>query len=334
MRVALAELLATRAIASEVLATVDPSQRADARYSSQEDALRAAQVLADLGSVDEATAARVKVVKALVAVAQGRPEADALAAIPESDVELRNVAKAAPLWRDARATVPEGLMAALAGVGDRSSLGRVVLALAYQRAGDLGGARAEVGAVLASSPDQPAAKALSAQLEQAKPPDQPGTAPPDAPGVTPPDQPGTTPPPDTKATGPTENIDALITKGCERVEGGQAAEGVAMLERALARRPKDVDVLLCLGDGNSALGKWGKALKFYERALDRSPSMMTALSGAARAAERTGSSDKALRYYRHVLEQDPTNAKAKSFVDAHEGGTPGGGTPPEDETDG
>ncbi|HWB73823.1 MAG TPA: zinc-ribbon domain-containing protein, partial [Nannocystaceae bacterium] len=90
------ELLATRALTHELWGAIDPAMRNDARFWAQEDASRAAAVLAELDAGSVPDAARLARAHALLHVAQGRTEASAL---PE-DVELPLLVAATPLLRD------------------------------------------------------------------------------------------------------------------------------------------------------------------------------------------------------------------------------------------
>ena len=92
-----------------------------------------------------------------------------------------------------------------------------------------------------------------------------------------------------------------------------------MLEKALDRRPKDVDVLSCLGTGYSKLGSYTTALKYYNLALDRSPRFTSALRGAGKAAAKLGRTSEAVGYYRRLLAIVGTDVTAKEYVDAHGG---------------
>jgi tetratricopeptide (TPR) repeat protein len=77
----------------------------------------------------------------------------------------------------------------------------------------------------------------------------------------------------------------LGTLGAALVVDGAAAEGVALLEQALARggKPREQAArLFFLGEGMSALGKADEALRAYERAAKEAPSNEFGKRAAAR----------------------------------------------------
>ncbi len=114
-----------------------------------------------------------------------------------------------------------------------------------------------------------------------------------------------------------ESTDSLIERGCELVESGSATEGLELLRRAKARRPGDLDMLLCTGMAHAAKGRTRQALQTYELALRRSTNFAAALRQAAKAADKLGETEKALNFYRRLLGQRPGDAAAKAYVEAH-----------------
>lgn len=314
-----AEALATRAVVHELLAAVEPSMRSDARFWAQEDAARAGALLADAASTAEAARAQV-----LLRIVQGRADTEGLAA----DDESKLLVAVAPLLRDATAKLPADVMAAIAALPEPSVLARIVLALGHVRAGDRAEARRIAGLVLAERPTQPVARVLQREGGDTggpgpKPDTQPDTqtdTTPDATTAAPADtgdEPIVVAADDTKVE---ESPARLIDRGCRKSEGGDADGAAALLSKALAKRPTDVDGLLCMGDAQSKLGSWSSALAHYERALARSPNMMSALAGAARAAAKLGRTGKAVQLYERLLEHDPSHAQAKAYVAANHSG--------------
>jgi predicted Zn finger-like uncharacterized protein len=326
-RAAAAEALATRAVVHELWAAVEPSVRSDARFWAQEDAARAVGLLAGLDDAPEAARAHL-----LLRIVQGRADAEGLGV----DDEGKLLVAVAPLLRDGSAKLPAAVMAGLEALPQPSALARLVLALGHLRAGDDAAARRVAGLVLGERPTQPVARVL-----------QRGAAPPIAdaskPGPANPDTSPTAKPELVASPGPqadpapTDGDDApvviapddakveesparLVDRGCAKSESGDATAAVALLTRALAKRPTDVDGLLCMGDAQSKLGAWGTALSHYERALARSPNMMSALAGAARAAAKLGKTSKAVQLYERLLDNDPSHAQAKAYVSANKSG--------------
>lgn len=328
LRAVQAEVLATRAVIHELWGAIEPTMRTDAWFWAQDDAVRAAALLQALGS--SGAADRRARADALVRMVQRR--IDPAAAV--ADEENRLLLAATPILRDDQVKLMPDVLAGLAALQQPSIPARLVLAVGQHRSGDDDGARATTAAVLADVPEQPAARALARQLAgvkiaEADPPDTPQVVPVDD-AKTPDAKVPDAKTPDAKATkgpGPDagESASKLIDRGCSKVEGGSAADGIAMLKKALEKRPGDLDALLCMGNGHAALGEHGNALRFYQRALDRSPNMMSALQGAARSAAKLGRKEQAVRLYKRLLEHDPGHDAAREYVKANEGGGAGGG---------
>lgn len=305
-RATAAEALATRAVVHELWATVEPSMRSDARFWAQEDAARASVLLADLESAPEAARASV-----LLRIVQGRADAEGL----EVDAESKLLVAVAPLLRDAAAKLPAEVMTGLAALPEPSVLARLVLALGHVRAGDRAEARRVAGLVIAERPTQPVARVLQREGD-AKAADTKVDAKADPTGGASDtgEEPVVVAVDDTKVE---ESPARLVDRGCRKSEGGDAEGAVALLTKALAKRPTDVDGLLCMGDAQSKLGSYSSALSHYERALSRSPNMMSALNGAARAAAKLGKTSKAVQLYERLLDNDPSHAQAKAYVAAN-----------------
>ncbi|HET6584923.1 MAG TPA: zinc-ribbon domain-containing protein [Nannocystaceae bacterium] len=327
LRALQADVLATRAIIHELWGAIEPTMRTDAWFWAQDDAVRAAAILSALGP--GGSAAHRGRADALVRIVQRRVDPT----VPASDEEARLMLAAAPMLRDERVKLPPDVVAAFAELAEPSVPARLMLALAHHRSGDDEAARAITTAVLEAVPEQPAARALGRVLAgeaiaRVDPPDvttpTPDSPTPDSPTPTP-DSPTPTPTPTpTSKPAPSssgeESASKLIDRGCSKVERGSAGEAVALLKRALEKRPGDLDALLCLGNAHAALGEHGNALRFYQRALDRSPNMMSALQGAAKSAAKLGREEQAVRLYKRLLEHDPGHDAARNYVKAHEGG--------------
>ena len=321
LRVTAAEVLATRAVMHELWGAVEPAMRSDARFWAQEDAARASALLAELDAKEPSSASSIARANALLRVVQGRGDATGLAV----DEETALIVAVAPLLRAPTGKLPEAVRSRLAELATPSVLARVVLALGHVRAADATAARKVIDGVLAESPGQPVARALGRAVAG------PGDTPPTTGGGEEPivvadvgDTVGTTP---VEPAVPTESASSLIDRGCRKAESGDGEAAVALLKKALEKRPNDTDALLCMGDANSKIGAWDVALKHYERALGRAPQMMSALQGAGKAAAKLGRTSKAMKFYERLLEHDPSHAQARTFVDAHKNDAPG------DETD-
>ncbi len=325
MKLAQVELLTVRALASSVRAVVDDQAREVAREEARGDADRAGRIFDALDTSQIPDRDRVRLARARLRLVQGRPQAEIVALLPESGAdELRALIKAGPLLRDADARVPDGLIADLSALEAPSNLARLVLALAYLRSGDEKGAEQALAPALDEIGGQPTARALVAAIaarqganDEASPDDSSGGEGGKADvDVEIEDAPSEEKAPERPA-GPRISIDVLIDRGCGKVESGDAKGGIELLTQAHERRPSDLDVMICLGEGYRKLGSHGAALKWFERALGRNSSFPAALRGAARAAAKTGNEAKALKYYRRVLDGEPSNAEARAYIDAH-----------------
>lgn len=342
MKLVQAELLSTRAIEREI-GTVAGVPEAS---SGPDDVERATQILASVVAEDVEDREQMRRVRAWLRLAQGRSAEEILPLLPEDGSgELRRLVAAAPLWRDAGAPVPEGVIAGLEGLPERTALAELALALAYLRAGDEAKALQSAAAVLDAVPDQPTALALRASAggttvaaeaggvaegsgtgtgtggdDEGSGDDGTGsssggdeevakdTAPDDDGG----DDGGSSAPKPR-----VESIDSLIGRGCDQVESGDVGGGLELLRKAKARRPRDLDVLLCMGIGHAKQGKTSQALEDFESILSRSPNFAPALKQAAKAADKLGKTDKAVRYYRTLLGSRPGDPTALEYVEKH-----------------
>jgi tetratricopeptide (TPR) repeat protein len=296
---------------------------------------------------------RLATVRALARLAAGRAEVEVAPLVPTHASETQLIVRGAVLWQDLAASVPEGLVAGLQALPERSGLGQSVLALALLRAGDQTAARntAERLMVGVGADEQVVAQAIRTRLgsEQAPLPELA-----DAGGPTESETEGAPeeaaeggnvakppPPPDGGASaggggntggsggggGGGGSFESLVKRGCEQVSSGDADAGIKTLLRAFDKNPRDVDVLVCLADGYATQGSTHHANQFYERALEQSPTNRGALRGAAKAAAKTGATQRAIGLYERLLKVDPNNAVALAYLANNK---PGGAPPPSD----
>lgn len=338
MKVALADLLLSRAIAYEIAAALDAAQRADFRRRAAEDHEDGERLIDNLEAVPDAD--RLAEVRAMVRLAAGRGEAEVLPLVPDAAVELKLIVQAAVLWQDLGAPVPAGLVAGLSELKTRSGLAESALALALVRAGDSVAARNAAERLLVGADDQIVALAVRAHLDQtgalsddggddgggetggAEPTDDTSG---DPSGIAKaPPRPGETdskPAPSDGGGGggaaSGSSFDSLVERGCKQVSGGEAAAGVKTLMRAFDMKDNNLDVLVCLAEGYAAQGQNTQAADFYDRALEQSPANLPALRGAAKLAAKTGADERALKFYERLLAADPNNATAQAYLAKH-----------------
>lgn len=329
LQLAAVEAEATRSVALSLLFAADPSNN-DAKFSASDAAEHAGQTFAGI-DVSRADAATVTRVRARLRLAQGRPVDEVLALVPDTEPELGWLAKARPVWQAAEPRVPDGVVVGLSSLERPTTLAQIVLALAHWRNGDSDGAVALLDTLAETQPEHPVALALRATFDEpAQTPDEasdpvPDVPPADAGGdvaspdvgtaqVAPEDddEPTMVPSGDTPRVG--VSVDKLITRGCEKVDRGNAKEGLKILLRAFDRRPSDIDVLVCMAEAHRKLGTHGSALRYYEKALSRNPKYRPALLGAARSATKSGAKDRALTFYRRLIAIAPSNAEAKAYI--------------------
>lgn len=352
MKLAQVELLTTRSLDQALSAALQPA--APPVASPSDDVERATRILAGVIAEDVADRADMRRVRARLRLAQGRPPAEILPLLPkDGSGELRQLVMAAPLWRDPSAPIPSGVIDGLEGLSERSVLTDLVLGVAYLRAGDRDKAGALAQAVLGRVPEQPTAVALRTRVEGSAAPDPAGVSAAVASGsggeapagsgteATSGSSGETAGSDDTDASTESasstggeapakergsssgtskpavklESVDSLIDKGCTEVESGNVSAGLDLLRKAKSRRPGDLDLLLCTGQGYAKQGNTQRALRAYEAALRRSPSFASALREAARAADKLGDKDKALRYYRRLLSQRPGDSAARAYIE-------------------
>jgi predicted Zn finger-like uncharacterized protein len=341
LEVALAELLVNRALAYQIAAAIDEVRREDFRARATDDRQDGERLIDELEGFSDVE--RLAKVRALGRLAAGRAEVEVAPLVPDDASETKLIVRGAVLWQDLAASVPEGLVAGLQALPERSGLGHSVLALALLRAGDTTAARntAERLMVGVGADEQVVAQAIRTRLgpEQAPVPepevaDTGAAVEGDTAGVPVEGEEGGNvakpPPPPGEdggggGGGGGGSFNSLLERGCEQVATGDADAGIKTLQKAFDKNPRDVDVLVCLADGYLAQGSTHHANTFYERALEQSPTNKGALRGAAKAAAKTGATQKALDLYERLLKVDPNNAVALAYVANNK---PGGAEPP------
>ena len=323
LQVALAELLASRSLAYQIAAALDPAQREDFQRRADDDHQHAARLLAALDGAPDAD--RLAEVRALARLAAGRAEVEVLPLVPAGAEQTKRIVEASVLWRDLDAPVPAGLVAGLTGLPQRSGLGESVLAVALLRAGDTVAARNAAERLLVGATDSIVGLAVRGAAGTADPASDAGTdtgADGDGTGDTGGDPNVAKAPPRPGedgggGSGGASSFDRLVERGCGQVSSGQAAAGIKTLLRAFDIKPNDLDVLTCLGDGYAAQGSNARAETFYARALEQSPSNIPALRGAAKIAVKTGADARAKALYERLLKADPGNGTAQAYLAKH-----------------
>ncbi len=318
LKMAQAELLASRSLAYAIAAAIDVDQRASLSARAAADQQAGERIAGSIeGAADTQRLARVRAVARLAA---GRDLAEVTPMVPEDASELGLVVRAAPLWRNLEAPVPDGLTAELQALSTRSGLADAVLVLALLRSGQTEAAHTLGGQLSADSSDHIVGRVLSAAPSSegegvAKAPPVPlsgegepvnGSGGPGSGGS------------DSGGSGSGgsggSRFDNLLEKGCGQVESGEGSAGVQTLLKAFDIKPKNLDVLVCLGTGYAAQGSNARAGQFFDRALKQVPNHRAALAGAAKVAAKTGAETRAKKLYTRLLEVDPGNAAADAYL--------------------
>ncbi|HLT36266.1 MAG TPA: zinc-ribbon domain-containing protein [Enhygromyxa sp.] len=330
MKVTLADLLLSRAIAYQMAAALDADQRESFRRRAAEDHEAGKRLIDSLEGAPDVD--RLAEVRALARLAAGRPDAEVLPLVPDDAIETKLIVQAAILWQDLDAPVPVGLVAGLGELRTRSGLGESALALALVRAKDTVGARNAAERLLVGAEDQVVALAVRTHLgadeseaetgteggetggAEADPSDDPTVAKaPPRPG----DDGGSAGAANEGSGGSGASFDKLVERGCKQVRSGEADAGIKTLMRAFDLKDNNLDVLVCLADGYAAKGQNTQAVNFYDRALQQSPANLPALRGAAKLAAKSGATDRAKDLYERLLAADPQNATAKAYLAKH-----------------
>ncbi len=331
MKVALADLLLSRAIAYDIAASLDVAQREVYQRRADDDREDGERIIDSLEGAPDVN--RLAEVRALARLAADRDEVEVLPLVPEGARETELIVRAAKLWRDDAAAVPDGLLAGLQDLDSRSGLGDGALALALVRAKDVPAARELAQRLLRAADDQIIGVALQAHLGAE--PDAAETGGDETGAEETGDETGgeetgdeglvakAPPPPGTTTSGQSgssgggsggSSFDRLLDKGCEEAHSGSAKQGIDLLLKAFDSRPNDLDVLVCLGDAYARQGESRSALNYYDRALARSPKHKAALAGAAKIAAKSGNDARATKLYETLLSVDPTNSDAKEYL--------------------
>ena len=98
---------------------------------------------------------------------------------------------------------------------------------------------------------------------------------------------------------------ALFQEGWARVQGGQLAEGAALLRRAEAHDPSNPEAPLCLAMALSRQGAQREALDALDRALALDPYFFLALLTKGKVYEDMGKPTSAARTYKNALKIAP-----------------------------
>ncbi|MBZ5712455.1 zinc-ribbon domain-containing protein [Nannocystis pusilla] len=350
-RLTQAEVMLLRVLSAQIAIMLEPENR-DLPQAVDADLADAGALVEAAGpSADATQLARVQV---LLALAQGKLDAPALADV--NAPEQRVLILGAPLWRDPKAPIPNGLITSLQGVPNPSALHQSLLALALWRSGDDEGARKVLDSVLGRVGDMQAAVALRAALDRSaaekgetlppppEPPPEPATpgasdpnnpeAPPEDP-IRPDGEPGTRPVRPATPTSPeNEATSTLISTGCQKVRGGDPDGGIKLLLAAHDKLggSRNLDLCLCLGTGFLAKNTHDSALSWFKRAVSQAPANREAIAGAARSAELAGKHGVAVEYYRKLVEIEPGNQTARNYLQRHDSAGKSA-PPPEDPGD-
>jgi tetratricopeptide (TPR) repeat protein len=106
-----------------------------------------------------------------------------------------------------------------------------------------------------------------------------------------------------------ENIDALYYVAVLALQEGQIAEGIRVIERALAVGPPQGRLYNLLGQAHLRLNQDAEALKNFDRAIECEPTFADAYGNRANLLADTGRLDEAVTAFDQALALRPNNAE-------------------------
>jgi len=105
------------------------------------------------------------------------------------------------------------------------------------------------------------------------------------------------------------NVPALVQKGTELVNHGNAEQAITWLDKALNIDPTNLMALVSKGSALRELGKYQEAIVIYDRVLTIDPNDVYALGGKADSLYSSGNYEQAVSLIHKALELDPSNGE-------------------------
>jgi tetratricopeptide (TPR) repeat protein len=109
-------------------------------------------------------------------------------------------------------------------------------------------------------------------------------------------------------TGPaTKQVEEAADRGNQQMEVKTRISG---LEKMLAARPNDVDVLIQLGNDHFDLGNYEKAREYYQKALEINPHNADVLTDMGVCLRKLGKPQESVEAFRKAVEVNPGHSLA------------------------
>ena len=103
------------------------------------------------------------------------------------------------------------------------------------------------------------------------------------------------------------NVPALVQKGTDLVNAGEAQQAIIWLDKALKIDPSNMMALVSKGAALRGLGQYQDAIVMYDRVLAIDPNDVYALGGKADSLYGSGQLQQAVAWIDKALEIDPNN---------------------------
>jgi len=103
------------------------------------------------------------------------------------------------------------------------------------------------------------------------------------------------------------NVPALVQKGTDLVNAGEAQQAIIWLDKALTIDPSNMMALVSKGAALRGLGQYQDAIVMYDRVLAIDPNDVYALGGKADTLYGSGQLQQAVAWIDKALEIDPNN---------------------------
>lgn len=98
---------------------------------------------------------------------------------------------------------------------------------------------------------------------------------------------------------------------------GRSVESIELLQRVLAARPYDAQVMIDLGSALARNGDTKGAIDAFRRSAEMEPQRVAPLLGLAQVLERVGDIEQAMAALRAALQREPQNVTARDMLARH-----------------